>query len=125
MVSKIMQNEVRLTNERLRISIFILLFWVIITTLDVTGAISLRENVIGFLTYAIIASTAIIMLLLSLGIQIEPLVKGMIKNRKDIDKFWESQEELKPEIKKRTIASEILLIVAVLLMLTSLLFIIV
>ena len=125
MVSKIMQNEVRLTNERLRISIFILLFWVIITTLDVTGAISLRENVIGVLTYAIIASTAIIMLLLSLGIQIEPLVKGMIKNRKDIDKFWESQEELKPEIKKRTIASEILLIVAVLLMLTSLLFIIV
>ncbi|MCK4895486.1 MAG: hypothetical protein KAS47_01655 [Candidatus Heimdallarchaeota archaeon] len=125
MVSKIIQNEVRLTNERLRISIFILLFWVIITTLDVTGAISLRENVIGFLTYAIIASTAIIMLLLSLGIQIEPLVKGMIKNRKDIDKFWESQEELKPDIKKRTIASEILLIIAVLLMLTSLLFIIV
>ena len=125
MVSKIMQSEVRLTNERLRISIFILLFWVIITTLDVTGAISLRENVIGFLTYAIIASTAIIMLLLSLGIQIEPLVKGMIKNRKDIDKFWESQEELKPDIKKRTIASEILLIIAVLLMLTSLLFIIV
>ena len=125
MASKIIQNEVRLTNERLRISIFILLFWVIITTLDVTGAISLRENVIGFLTYAIIASTAIIMLLLSLGIQIEPLVKGMIKNRKDIDKFWESQEELKPDIKKRTIASEILLIIAVLLMLTSLLFIIV
>lgn len=125
MVSKIIQNEVRLTNERLRISIFILLFWVIITTLDVTGAISLRENVIGFLTYAIIASTAIIMLLLSLGIQIEPLVKGMIKNRKDIDKFWESQEELKPDIKKRTVASEILLIIAVLLMLTSLLFIIV
>lgn len=125
MVSKIIQNEVRLTNERLRISIFILLFWVIITTLDVTGAISLRENVIGFLTYAIIASTAIIMLLLSLGIQIEPLVKGMIKNRKDIDKFWESQEELKPDIKKRTTASEILLIIAVLLMLTSLLFIIV
>ena len=125
MVSKIIQNEVRLTNERLRISIFILLFWVIITTLDVTGAISLRENVIGFLTYAIIASTAIIMLLLSLGIQIEPLVKGMIKNRKDIDKFWKSQEELKPNIKKRTTASEILLIIAVLLMLTSLLFIIV
>ena len=125
MVSKIIQNEVRLTNERLRISIFILLFWVIITTLDVTGAINLRENVIGFLTYAIIASTAIIMLLLSLGIQIEPLVKGMIKNRKDIDKFWESQEELKPDIKKRTIASEILLIIAVLLMLTSLLFIII
>lgn len=125
MVSEIMQNEVRLTNERLRISIFILLFWVIITTLDVTGAISLRENVIGFLTYAIIASTAIIILLLSLGIQIEPLIKGMIKNRKDIDKFWESQEELKPDIKKRTIASEILLIIAILLMLTSLLFIIV
>lgn len=125
MVSIIIQNEVRLTNERLRISIFILLFWVIITTLDVTGAISLRENVIGFLTYAIIASTAIVILLLSLGTQIEPLVKGMIKNRKDIDKFWESQEELKPDIKKRTVASEILLIIAVLLMLTSLLFIIV
>ncbi|MCG3225167.1 MAG: hypothetical protein H7647_11920 [Candidatus Heimdallarchaeota archaeon] len=125
MVSEIMQNEVRLTNERLRISIFILLFWVIITTLDVTGAIGLRENNIGFLTYAIIASTAIIMLLLSLGIQIEPLVNGMIKNRKDIDKFWESQKELKPDIKKRTLASEILLIIAVLLMMTSLLFIVV
>lgn len=120
-----MQNEVRLTNERLRISIFILLFWVIITTLDVTGAISLRDNDIGFLTYAIIASTAIIMLLLSLGIQIEPLVNGMIKNRKDIDKFWESQKELKPDIKKRTLASEILLIIAVLLMMISLLFIVV
>jgi len=125
MTSKIMQSEVRLTNERLRISIFILLFWVIITTLDVTRAISLRDNDIGFLTYTIIASTAIIMLLLSLGIQIEPLVNGMIKNRKDIDKFWESQEELKPDIKKRTLASEILLIIAVLLMMTSLLFIVV
>ena len=125
MVSKIMQNEVRLTNERLRISIFILLFWVIITTLDFTGAINLGDNDIGFVTYAIIASTAIIMLLLSLGIQIEPLVKGMIKNRKDIDKFWESQKELKPDIKKRTLVSEIMLIIAILLMLTSLLFIVI
>lgn len=125
MVSEIMQNEVRLTNERLRISIFILLFWVIITTLDVTGAISLGDNEIGFLTYAIIASTAIIMLLLSLGTQIEPLVKGMIKNRKDIETFWDSQEKLKPDIKKRTLASEIFLIIAILLMLTSLLFIVV
>lgn len=123
MVSEIMQNEVRLTNERLRISILILLFWVIITTLDVTGAINFGDNEIGFVTYAIIASTAIIMLLLSLGIQIEPLVKGMIKNRKDIDKFWEGKEPLKPDIKKRTLASEILLIIAILLMLTSLLFI--
>ncbi len=125
MVSEIMQNEVRLTNERLRISIFILLFWVIITTLDVTGAINFGDNEIGFVTYAIIASTAIIMLLLSLGIQIEPLVKGMIKNRKDIDKFWEGKEPLKPDIKKRTLVSEILLIIAILLMLTSLLFIVI
>ena len=123
MVSEIMQNEVRLTNERVRISIFILLFWVVILTLDVTGAINFGDNEIGFITYAIIASTAMIMLLLSLGIQIEPLIKGMIKNRKDINKFWESKEPLKPDIKKRTIASEILLIIAVLLMLTSLLFI--
>ncbi|MHA1346024.1 MAG: hypothetical protein ACTSVO_03355 [Candidatus Heimdallarchaeaceae archaeon] len=125
MVSEIMQNEVRLTNERLRISIFILLFWVIITTLDVTGAISLGDNEIGFLTYAIIASTAIIMLLLSLGTQIEPLVKGMIKNRKDIETFWDNQEKLKPDIKKRTLASEIFLIISILLMLISLLFIVV
>jgi amino acid permease len=125
MVSEIMLNEVRLTNERLRISIFILLFWVIITTLDFTGAINFGDNDIGFVTYAIIASTAIIILLLSLGIQIEPLVKGMIRNRKDIDKFWESQKELKPDIKKRTLASEIMLIIAILLMLTSLLFIVI
>jgi len=123
MVSDIIQNEVRLTNERLRISIFILLFWVIITTLDVTGVISLGDSEISFITYAIIASTAIIMLLLSLGTQIEPLVKGMIKNRKDIDKFWEGKGPLIPDIKKRTLASEILLIIAILLMLTSLLFI--
>ena len=123
MVSDIMQNELRLTNERIRISIFILLFWVIITTLDVAGVIQLGEDGISFVIYAIIASTAIIMLLLSLGIQIEPVIKGMIKNRKDIDKFWETKEELKPDIKKRAIASEILLIIAVLLMLVSLLFI--
>ena len=123
MVSDVIQKEIRLTYERIRISIFILLFWVIITTLDVTGVISLGEDEIGIITYAIIASTAIILLLLSLGIQIEPLVKAMIKNRKDIEKFWESKEELKPNIKKRTLASEILLISAILLMLTSLLFI--
>ncbi|MBY8999378.1 MAG: hypothetical protein KGD64_00510 [Candidatus Heimdallarchaeota archaeon] len=125
MVSDIMQNEVRLTNERLRISIFILLFWVILTTLDFAGAINLRENSIDFVTYAIIASTAIIFLLLSLGIQIEPLVKGMLTNRKDIDTFWESKQQLKPDIKKRTLASEIMLIIAILLMLTSLLFIVI
>lgn len=123
MVSDNMQNEVRLTYERLRISIFILLFWVILTTLDLAGAVELGESEISFVTYAIIASTAIIFLLLSLGIQIEPLVKGMLKNRKDIDKFWESKEKLKPDIKRRTLVSEIMLIIAILLMLVSLLFI--
>lgn len=118
-----MQKEIRLTYERLRLSIFVLLFWVVITTLDLANVIDLGETEISFITYAIIAATAIILLLLSLGIQIEPLVKGMIKNRKNIDEFWESEKKLKPDIKKRTLASEILLIIAILLMMISLIFV--
>lgn len=125
MVSETIQNELRITNERLRLTIFILLFWVVITTLDVTSTINLGEDELKFVIYAIIASTANIILLLSLGVQIEPLVKGMLKNRKNIEQFWESKEQLRPDIKKRTLASEILLIIAILLMFTSLLFIIV
>ena len=123
MVSEVLKRELRLVNERLRITIIILLFWVIVVTLDVTGVIGLATEGPNFLVYAILGATAIIFLVLGLGIQIEPVVKEIIKNRKNIEQFWESEPELKPSIEKRTKISEAILIIAIILMLVSLLFI--
>ena len=125
MVSDIINEELRLAYERLRLTLVILLFWVILTTLDVTGVINLEVTAIKFLTYGILAACSIILLILSLGIQAEPLIKQIIKNRKEIDKFWEIEEKLKPNIEKRTKISEIILVFAILLMMVSLLFVIV
>ncbi len=125
MVSDVIKKELRLTNERLRITIVVLLFWVILTTLDIIGIINLDTAGSGFLIYAIMAASAIIFLILALGIQAEPLLKQVIKNRKEINKFWESEEKLKPSIEKRTKISEAILIFAILLMMVSLLFVVV
>ena len=125
MVSEIMKSELRIINERLRITIIILLFWVVVTTLDFSGAISLSTEDNKFIIYAIMAATSVIFLVLGLAIQIEPLVKAMIKNRKEIDAFWETNEKLKPDIDKRAKISETIQLLAILLMMVSLLFIIV
>jgi len=125
MVSDIINEELRLTYERLRMTLVILFFWVILTTLDITGIINLEGNGNNFLVYAIMAASAIIFLILALGIQAEPLIKQVIKNRKEIDKFWESEEKLKPSIEKRTKISEIVLVFAILVMMVALLFVMV
>jgi len=44
MVSEVIKRELRLANERLRIAIIILLFWVVIMTLDINGIIHLATN---------------------------------------------------------------------------------
>ncbi len=125
MVSDIINEELRLTYERLRMTLVILFFWVIITTLDITGIINLEDTGNNFLIYAIMAASAIIFLILALGIQAEPLIKQVIKNRKEIDKFWESEERLKPSIEKRTKISEIILVFAIIVMMVALLFVMV
>ena len=125
MVSDIINEELRLTYERLRMTLVILFFWVIITTLDITGIINLEDTGSNFLIYAIMAASAIIFLILALGIQAEPLIKQVIKNRKEIDKFWESEERLKPSIEKRTKISEIILVFAIIVMMVALLFVMV
>ncbi|OLS30511.1 MAG: hypothetical protein HeimAB125_19070 [Candidatus Heimdallarchaeota archaeon AB_125] len=125
MVSDIINEELRLTYERLRMTLVILFFWVIITTLDIPGIINLEDTGNNFLIYAIMAASAIIFLILALGIQAEPLIKQVIKNRKEIDKFWESEERLKPSIEKRTKISEIILVFAIIVMMVALLFVMV
>ena len=125
MVSEIMKKELRIINERLRMTIIILLFWVVVTTLDFSGAISLYTEGNKFITYAIMAATSVIFLILGLAIQIEPFVKQMIKKRKEIDSFWETNEQLKPDIEKRAKISEFIQLFAILLMMVSLLFIVV
>ena len=125
MVSEVLKEEIRLTYERLRLTIVILLFWVVLTTLDFTGVIQLETKTYYFLAYAILATAAIIFLILSLGIQAEPLIKQIIKNRKEIEKFWESEEKLKPDLAKRTKASEAIVIFGIVLMMIALLFVIV
>ncbi|MHA1396954.1 MAG: hypothetical protein ACTSYV_03140 [Candidatus Heimdallarchaeaceae archaeon] len=123
MVSEVIKRELRLANERLRIAIIILLFWVVIMTLDINGIIHLATNETHFLVYAIMSATAVIFLILGLGIQVEPIVKEMIKNRKDINSFWERKEELKPSISKRIKISEICQLFAITLLMIALLFI--
>ena len=123
MVSEVIKRELRLANERLRIVIIILLFWVVIMTLDINGIIHLATNETHFLVYAIMSATAVIFLILGLGIQVEPIVKEMIKNRKDINSFWERKEELKPSISKRIKISEICQLFAITLLMIALLFI--
>ncbi len=125
MVSETMKSELRLVNERLRITLVILFFWALVVTLDITGAIVLEAEGINFLVYAILATTSVVFLILALGIQIEPFVREMIKKRKEIEKFWESKEALKPSLEKRTKISEIVLITAIILMMVSLLFVVV
>ncbi len=125
MVSKTMKSELRLVNERLRITLVILFFWALVVTLDITGAIVLEADGINFLVYAILATTSVVFLILALGIQIEPFVREMIKKRKEIETFWESKEALKPSLEKRTKISEIVLITAIILMMVSLLFVVV
>ncbi|MCG3215784.1 MAG: hypothetical protein KAS63_03670 [Candidatus Heimdallarchaeota archaeon] len=125
MVSVVIKEELRIINERVRMTIIILIFWVVVTTLDFSGVISLFSEGIRFVTYAIMAATSVILLVLGLGIQIEPFVKEMIKRRKDINSFWERDEILKPNIEKRAKISEIIQLLAILLMMISLLFIMV
>ena len=125
MVSEIMKRELRIINERLRMTIMVLFFWVVVTTLDFSGAISLFTEGDKFVTYAVMAATSVIFLVLGLAIQIEPFVKAMLKKRKEIDSFWETNEKLKPDIDKRAKISEIIQLFAILLMMVSLLFIIV
>ncbi len=123
MVSEVIKEELRLTNERLRITIAVLLFWVVITTLDITSVISLGEEGAEFVIYAIMATAAILLILCSLVIQAQPLISQMLKNRKTVEQFWETEEKLKPNIEKRRIASEIILIIGILVLLIALLFV--
>jgi hypothetical protein len=125
MVSEVIKEELRLTNERLRLSIVMLLFWIVITTLDITSVIDLVEDDtdIKFVIYAIMATTAILLILCSLIVQAQPLISKMLKNRKNIEQFWETEEKLQPDIEKRRIASEIVLIIGILIMLVALLFV--
>ena len=125
MVSEIIKQELRLVNERLRITLVILFFWALIVTLDITGAIVLEAEGVNFLVYAILATTSVVFLVLALGIQIEPFVREMIKKRKEIEAFWESKEVLKPSLEKRTKISEVVLLTAIILMMVSLLFVVV
>lgn len=125
MVSEIIKQELRLVNERLRITLVILFFWALIVTLDITGTIVLEAEGVNFLVYAILATTSVVFLVLALGIQIEPFVREMIKKRKEIEAFWESKEVLKPSLEKRTKISEVVLLTAIILMMVSLLFVVV
>ena len=125
MVSNTMQKELRLTYERLRLAFAVLLFWVVIVTLDITGAVRLEAVGLNFLVYAILATTSVVLLLVGLVIQSEPLLKVMIKNRKDTSKIWESDDELKPSLDLRKKISETVQIIAILLMFISLLFVVV
>ncbi|MCE7741363.1 MAG: hypothetical protein GOP50_02800 [Candidatus Heimdallarchaeota archaeon] len=123
MVSEVIKEELRLTNERLRITIAILLFWVVITTLDITSVINLGEEGTKFVIYAIMATAAILLILCSLIVQAQPLISQMLKNRKNVEQFWETEEKLKPDIEKRRKASEVILIIGILVMLIALLFV--
>lgn len=123
MVSEVIKEELRLTNERLRITIAILLFWVVITTLDITSVINLGEEGTEFVIYAIMATAAILLILCSLIVQAQPLISQMLKNRKNVEQFWETEEKLKPDIEKRRKASEVILIIGILVMLIALLFV--
>ena len=125
MVSDTMHKELRLTYERLRLALAVLFFWVVIVTLDITGAVRLEATGLNFLVYAILATTSVVLLLVGLVIQSEPLLKIMIKNRKDTSKIWENKDELKPNIELRKKISEIIQIIAILLMFVSLLFVVV
>lgn len=125
MVSDTMQKELIITYERLRLAFVVLLFWVVIVTLDIAGAMRLEAVGLNFLVYAILATTSVVLLLVGLVVQSEPLLKVMIKNRKDTSKIWESSEELKPSIDLRKKISEIVQIIAILLMFISLLFVVV
>jgi len=123
MVSEVIKEELRLTNERLRITIAILLFWVVITTLDITSVINLGEEGTEFVIYAIMATAAILLILCSLIVQAQPLISKMLKNRKNVEQFWETEEKLKPDIEKRRTVSETILIIGILVLLTALLFV--
>lgn len=123
MVSEVIKEELRLTNERLRLTIVVLLFWVLLTTLDIATVINLGTEGTEFIIYAIMATAAILLILCSVAIQAQPLISQMLKHRKNIEQFWEIEEKLKPDIEKRRKASEVIIIAGIIVMMIALLFV--
>jgi len=123
MVSNTIKEEWKIANERIRMTLVILTFWVILTILGISGTINLTTNYDYFLVYAIMSPSAIVILLLGMGIQIEPLLKVIIKGRKTKENVWALEEKLQPSIEKRTKRSEVLQLLAILLLLISLIFV--
>ena len=100
MVSNTIKEEWKIANERIRMTLVILMFWVILTILGLSGAINLTTDYNYFLVYAIMSPSAIIILLLGMGIQIEPLLKVIIKGRKTKEDVLALEEKLQPSIEK-------------------------
>lgn len=123
MVSNTIKEEWKIANERIRMALVILIFWVILTILGLSGAISLTTDYDYFLVYAIMSPSAIVILLLGMVIQIEPLLKVIIKGRKTKENVWIREEKLQPSIGKRTKRSELFQLLAILLLLISLIFV--
>lgn len=123
MVSNTIKEEWKIANERIRMTLVILIFWVVLTILGISGTINLNTNYDYFLVYAIMSPSAIVILLLGMGIQIEPLLKVIIKGRKTKENVWALEEKLQPSIEKRTKRSEIFQLLAILLLLISLIFV--
>ncbi|MHA1399620.1 MAG: hypothetical protein ACTSQE_04680 [Candidatus Heimdallarchaeaceae archaeon] len=123
MVSDVMQQELKYAYERIRFVLLIIVFWLILSLLCFSNIVNFLEEGENFTIYAIMSSSSTLLLILSLGIQIEPLVKGMLNHRKQLNEFWEREEKLEPDIYKRALISEIILTVAVLTMMVGLLFV--
>ncbi len=123
MPSEVLKNELFHSYEKIVYTIILLLLWIIVDVLAISGYLPHPINTTNFLFYAIISSSSSVLLVLSMAIQVEPLVKGIITHRADLESFWKSEERLTPELYKRTKFSDTFLMIGTVLMLISFIFI--
>ena len=117
------EDEMRVAYERIRVSIAIVGVWFIISILIITGTLSYVETRSATNAYMFLSIGAIFLLILGLGIQVEPLVKLLIKDKNKNSEYWKKEIKLKPNFKIRCLASETLFTIAIIMMIISMLFI--
>ncbi|MHA1687018.1 MAG: hypothetical protein ACTSYD_11540 [Candidatus Heimdallarchaeaceae archaeon] len=117
------EDEMRVAYERIRLSIAITSVWFIISILIITGTLTYVETSSATIGYMVLSIGAILLLLLGLGIQVEPLIRLLIKDKNKNSEFWESEIKLKPKFKIRCLISETLTIAATIMMIIAMIFI--
>lgn len=116
-------EEMRVAFERIRMATGITLTWFMISILTITGVLHYVERSSAVIAYATTSTIAIVVVLLSIGVQVEPLIKLLRESKNKSKDFWSQDINLKPKFRNRCLISEALMILGIILLIVSLLFV--